>query len=246
MMARSTFSDEQLIAYLDGEVDFAPISDIDAALATDEALARRLDTLRHHRSRLAAGFQAALDPAKKPPLVLQAANQNTWIKHAIAASLIGLVIGFGAGRFGAPSPADGWKDYVAAYHFLYTSATIAAVDNTPAMQQQELNRVGNAIGKQLSAANLRALPDVAYKRAQILGFNGQPLLQLTFVTETGEPLALCILKAGASRAKPVQLSQLEGMSAASWQADGYDYLLIGGQDDALLERVASQFISTAS
>lgn len=245
MMARSTFSDEQLIAYLDGETDHAPVSDIDTALLSDRALARRLDTLRFDKSRLAAGFQAALNPAKKPPLVLQAANQNRWIKHAIAASLVGLVIGFGAGRFGASSAADGWKDYVAAYHYLYTTSTIDTVDNPPAVQQAELDRVGIAIGKQLSAGTLRDLPGVAYKRAQILGFKGQPLLQLTFLTGTGDPIALCILKAGNDKEAPVQLTRLEGMSAASWQADGYDYLLIGGQDNALLEQVATQFKATA-
>ncbi|MGB7432294.1 MAG: hypothetical protein WA921_07475 [Ahrensia sp.] len=244
-MKSSTFSDEQLVAYLDGQADHAPVAEIDAALRTDKALAVRLDGLRIDTDHLHAAFQSALDPAKKPPLFLRAANQNQWVKHAIAASLIGLVIGFGAGRIGTAPAADGWKDYVAAYHYLYTTGTIDTVENPPAVQQAELDRVGTAIGKQLSATTLRDLPGVDYKRAQILGFKDQPLLQLTFLTETGEPIALCILRATGTDQQPVQMTHLEGMSAASWQAGGFDYLLIGGQDDALLEQVATTFQATA-
>lgn len=245
-MARNKFSDEQLIAYLDGEADHAPMDEIDLALSSDKALALRLHALRMDKERLTAGFQAALDPAKKPPLALLAANQNRWIKHAVAASLIGLVVGFGAGRIGTAPAQDGWKDYVAAYHYLYTASTIDTVENTPAVQQAELDRVGSAIGKQFSAASLRDLPNVDYKRAQILGFNDQPLLQLTFLTDDGEPLALCILKARGAATQPMQVTELEGMSAASWQADGYDYLLIGGKDNALLERIATDFAAKST
>ena len=44
MTERQTFTDEELVAYLDGEVEFTPADAITAALANDPVLAQRLAT----------------------------------------------------------------------------------------------------------------------------------------------------------------------------------------------------------
>uniref|UniRef100_UPI003A5C06AF anti-sigma factor family protein n=1 Tax=Phaeobacter italicus TaxID=481446 RepID=UPI003A5C06AF len=55
------FTDEELVAYLDGETDFAPVAEITAALAQDPALQARLAALEIDRAALAEGF-ADLQP----------------------------------------------------------------------------------------------------------------------------------------------------------------------------------------
>ena len=49
-------SDETLMAWLDGELDQAARSDVEAALAADAALRERLERQRRLRARLAAHY----------------------------------------------------------------------------------------------------------------------------------------------------------------------------------------------
>ena len=44
-MQNRYFTDEELVAYLDGETEFAPVDDIDACVKTDSALRDRLKSL---------------------------------------------------------------------------------------------------------------------------------------------------------------------------------------------------------
>jgi len=145
--------------------------------------------------------------------------------------------------------ASGWKDYVAAYQALYTNATLAKVEQSDIAKQQELTRVGAAIGKDMMISQLQVAAEIDYKRAQVLGFEGRALVQLAFLSSTGEPLALCIIrsdearestKAGSSLAA-VQQMEMEGMSSAAWSGGGYEFLLIGGKDAMLMEKLAQRF-----
>ncbi len=62
-------SDEQLMAYVDGELDERQRSDIDAALAQDASLAARLQQHRSLRSRLQAAHEHVLSEPVPPRLL---------------------------------------------------------------------------------------------------------------------------------------------------------------------------------
>lgn len=238
-MPKNVFSDEKLVAYLDGEKQHAPIDDIAVALLNDAALVHRLDALRIDTTQIADSFQAIINSGKTAPLMRSAAANRNAVKRAVAASLVGIMVGFGAGQYAGQPAQQGWKDYVAAYQSLYTTSTLSSLVASGATQQQELDRVGASIGKELTVAALSGTPEASYKRAQILGYKGQPLVQLTFLSSTGVPIALCILRTSGTSEQTTQFSEMEGMRAAHWTANGYDYLLIGGQNDALLQRMAN-------
>ena len=106
-----------------------------------------------------------------------------------------------------------------------------------------MDRVGAAIGKEISVSQVAEFSEVEYKRAQVLAYKGKALIQLTFLSSTGKPIALCILRTSKRENKAVEFSQLEGMRAASWKSDDYDYLLIGGEDEMLIERMSKIFTS---
>lgn len=235
------FSDEELVAYLDGETAHTPADDIAIALRTDAVLAKRLAALRIDTHAIAESFQATLNTEHKAPFIMEAPVQRNWMRHAAAAAIIGIVVGFGVGQFSADMGDRDWKQYVAAYQFLYTTNTLSNVQTSPPFQRAELSQIGAAIGKQFSMAALTSMPDVAYKRAQVLGYRGQPLVQLTFLSSTGEPIALCIIRSGENGDAAIVQSEMEGMQSANWQANGYDYLLIGGQDKGLIGRMANSF-----
>lgn len=79
---------------------------------------------------------------------------------------------------------------------------------------------------------------------QTLGFEGRPLMQLTFLSKFGDPIALCIIRSRNTETQGIVVNEMRGMLAASWSKDGYEYLLIGGRDEALIRNAASEFAKT--
>lgn len=240
------FSDEDLVAFLDGEADFAPVEAISAALATDQTLVRRLEALRVNKDAIAASF-ASLTPGDRAGPVLPdrlAPERQFRARDLLLAAGLALVVGLGSGIMVSGLERPGWREYVAAYQALYSNVTLAHIEQTDAAKQAELTRVAAAVGKTVAVDTLQTMPEVEYKRAQILSFKGQALIQLAFLTSTGEPVALCVLRASGKETAAPRLRMMEGMSAAAWSGGGYEYLLIGGTDSALVSRMASEFAVT--
>ena len=98
--------------------------------------------------------------------------------------------------------------------------------------------VSQAIG--IGLANLPQAEGLTFKRAQLLGFNGQPLVKISCLRDDGTPVALCIIPAGTD-ATDLSMGAAEGLDIARWNAPGYCFLLIGGQDAEPLEREAETF-----
>lgn len=244
-MADRTFTDEELVAYLDGEEEHAPVAAINAALKEDALLRQRLDQLHVDKQAIADGFAALLAQDRPTPVLPEVRVTRGYGMGSLAlVASLALAIGLGSGAYLTRAPQPGWLAYVAAYQALYSTETLSHIQVDAAAQQVELDRVAVAIGKMLTPAELDMLPGAEYKRAQVLSFNGKPLIQLTFLTDSGDPLALCIIRSNTGRGAQPAVSQMEGMSAAVWGRDGYEYLLIGGQDDAQIEDYA-QVLSTA-
>ena len=244
MTERQTFTDEELVAYLDGEVEFTPADEITAALANDPELANRLAALDFNKDALQSDFAAMLGDQQPPALPASPASSGTsWamVGSMAASILVALFVGYGAGNFLNQPEAPGWKAYVASYQSLYSADTLRHVNSSPQAQTAELERVAAAIGKSIDLAALQQNPDLTYKRAQVLSFKGKPLVQLAFLTKSGEPVALCILKSSKPNSAQMSQANLEGMSSASWNKDGYAYLLIGGDDQSLISNLASNY-----
>lgn len=242
-MEQRYFSDEELVAFLDGEDEFAPVEEITKALETDAELAKRLEALRIDTDKIAKSF-GALKMGKMPELPpAPVAKDNQGFGKMIAASVLALAIGFGAGISTSQSEPD-WRDYVAAYQALYTNTTLKDVASSQQEQQQELTQVASAIGKNITLDKLNISPQLEYKRSQVLGYNGKPLVQIAFLDSMGQPIALCIIRSDEGKKLDLQMDSMEGMSTAAWSKDGYEYILIGGQNDALISRMASEFSST--
>ena len=235
------FSDEELVAYLDGEVDFAPVDEITAALNNDTALIQRVEALRVDTAMIADSFEAlAISDRARPDLPITP-PATTPYRQIAAAAAVALMVGYGAGYSTSDSNQANWETYVAAYQALYTNSTLAPVNQSEAAKQIELDRVAAAIGKDIKTASLQVSPEIDYKRGQVLGYEGKALIQLAFLSSTGEPMALCIIRSQKPNSKDVSISKMEGMSAASWSKDGYEFLLIGGTDYPLITRLAEKF-----
>lgn len=244
------FTDEELTAFLDGENEHAPITEIEAQLSIDANLRARLEALRLNSGDITEAFNTLLPDAPQAPDFLQDGfkPENTgrrpWrvASYAAAAALLAGFIGFAGGSYwSAQKPAPGWIDVVADYQALYVNGTLAEIDRPDEEARSELDRVAGAFGKDLSFDALTANDQLDFKRAQLLGFNGKPLVQLAYLSDAGDPVALCIIKSGKPGDAAVKIKSLKGMRTAIWRKDGYAYVLIGGKDAGLIERAAETF-----
>jgi anti-sigma factor RsiW len=239
------FTDEELTAYLDGEHAFAPVAEIDAALKKDADLRQRLDQMMLDRDALKGAFDALLKQAPPaPPAAMPAANNNSktvapWYRQAAAAVVL-LALGAGLGNWMSMSQRqlDGWQDYAAAYHMLYGKDTLANVAPTADDAGVQLQRVSDVLGKPVALDKLAAADAISFKRAQVLEYYGQPLVQIAFTTEKGDPVAFCIMR--STESKSVVVGENQGLASAEWSQDGYDYLLIGGKDQKLIQDMAAK------
>ncbi|WP_299722352.1 hypothetical protein [uncultured Tateyamaria sp.] len=242
------FSDEELTAFLDGEADASLEAEISAALETDEALADRMAGLEIPMAAIAGAFEELLANAPPmpalPPAMPEPANTNARLSWAWGFGTFGTGLAAGLAvalftGFGTPEPAPrGWVSFVASYQTLYTTATLTDVNPSQQEAALQLASVSESIG--IDLANLPQAEGLTFKRAQLLGFNGKPLVQISYLREDGTPVALCIIPAGPD-SKGLNMGSAEGLDVARWNTPGYGFLLIGGQEGEPLEREAQTF-----
>ncbi|MEM1273043.1 MAG: hypothetical protein AAGF88_04450 [Pseudomonadota bacterium] len=232
-MSEADYSDEDLTAYLDGEANAELHAAIAAALTEDAALRRRLSALELPLEKIRTGMARLTDLAPPAPLFpRQRRNQLPMI----AALIAGLAIGGGSVHFlSPPAPDREWQDYAAAYHVLYQTATLDGV--TP---QADFSLVSDVIG--LDLQSFAEASEITFLRAQVLGYQGAPIIQMAYLDPDGTPHALCISRATGPET-PVTGSRLEGLAAADWSDGRHEFLLIGGPDTVGLEDQAAYFQS---
>lgn len=235
------FTDEDLTAYLDGEAEAGMQAAIMAALVSEPALKARLSGLQISVTTLRESFDSLL--ASAPPLpalpgrVPDTAAPAPLPKATLAACLV-LGLALGAGLMSLRERAPDWMDYVAAYQALYVESTLNTAGLSTVEKDLNLASLGAVLGHNLEQAGADSILD--FKRGQILGYKGQPLIQLAYLGPMGEPVALCIIRTGSAERVGVTLTRLEGMAAAHWQQDGLAFLLIGGTDSTLIAGAADR------
>lgn len=236
----ATFTDEDLTAYLDGEADSALRQGIESALASDARLEGRLRALDIPLGAMRGALSpAALSAPEMPRNLLP----TPFTSHTRLSLVAALALAAALGALGAymwrPAASPGWMDVVASYQSLYVTETVANANQPPDMTAEVLAGFGSDHGIDLTPA--QSVDGLDFKRAQILGFKGKPLLQMAYLSEDDVPFAFCITRfAGEDRGPRTET--LEGLSATSWVKDGIGYLVIGGQDDATVSSAASEII----
>lgn len=237
------FRDEELTAYLDGELDVRTQRDLEAALETDVGLRQRLDALRLPSDAIASAFDDLLATAPAMPALppAPAKRRRQFYVPAMSAAA-GIMVGVWLGAFSLAGRVEAerdWMQYVAAYQALYVDATLTSVNQSDTAIDAELERLGAIMGQDFAA--VRRDPNLIFKRGQLLGFEGRELVQLAFLSPANEPVALCIIRADTAEGRGIEMTRLEDMAAAHWTENGFSYLLIGGDDKALIEGAAERF-----
>ena len=246
-MNETADDDLQLVAYLDKQLDDAARAALEARLACEPDLRRRLDEMSIAAPTLNLAFDALL--AQAPVAKLRARLDATLIgappqrrrgprawRLAAAAAIATLLFvgGFAAARFFAEpavpvadEASESWRQAIADYMTLYTARTFGA---SPASTlPDDLVALGEQVGVVLDVARLSVV-GVSLRRAELLQFHGAALVQIGYV-EGETPIALCIVGERQGDA-PLTAENLRGFATASWAKDGRGFMVMSGAGSA--------------
>lgn len=237
---KNRFSDAELTAYLDGELDSAARADVEQALSSDPELREQLASLTVPIDTMKDSFNAVLHTAPRiAPLPTNAPARGILPPLALAAALaLCAVLGVWSFSSDRSRQTTDWRVAVAEYQVLYVTETLSSADPGPDGGIELLGRMSQVLGHDLLDA--RNSDDLDFRRAQILGFNGQPLIQVAYLADETVPVALCITRVGESD-QAVETEFLQGLAASHWVSGGFGYILIGGTDLERIDRIARDF-----
>ncbi|MBN1085869.1 hypothetical protein JNO12_14450 [Erwinia aphidicola] len=257
------YSDEAIVAWLDGEMSAADSAAFEQQLKRDEPLSARTAELMRSNQPFAEAFEGLLEAApeermerhlaqllaRTPPAPAQHRGQVSR-RALIAASLSFLFIGSGIGYFARPESASRResgriRDLEAQYMSLYSTQTLADVDNSPPVIARSLERTAREMGLRLSAQQL-ALPDAELKSVRLLRYDDASIAQIVWDRASEGPMALCISREQHQNLTPVQDEKRHGMSLAWWHARGYQYVLIGRSPTQQMQQRAGQLRQSLS
>lgn len=231
--------DTDLLAYVDGTISPADRARVEAAVASSPAVARRLAAMRASALPYAKAFERQAIPSMPahlaehisdllrvsavPPRAAARGRPRVWWGVA-AAAVATLAVCGGALRVWMGNPAASpWVEAVASYQELYARETLASITADQALTQKVLSD-SRIAGVTVSIPDLRAT-GLEFKRVQRLSFRGQPVIQIVYLPQAGDPVALCITRESSVRGAP-RFQQLGQMKAAVWHDGTLGYVLI--------------------
>ncbi len=232
------YSNEILKSFLDGTLPEDEARAIETTLETDVELGDRIKAL----DTFAAPVRAVMEsiPSQERIERLQgellqktapvSANYSGWGWQKIAAGIaFGIIAGWSANTLSTPEPnKPSWRMEVANYQALYVPETVAHINNTPDMLEQQFARASSAVNLELSENELNATDGLQLARAQVLGFSGKALVQIAYKDSKGMPIALCIIaKPNIAPKDSTKFEVLQGMHSATWETATHQFLLIG-------------------
>lgn len=250
----NTPSDEQLVAYLDDELDREQRSQLDSDIADDPLLSLRVQWL----SRSNLPYKAAYDElAQQAPLERLQARldgipapetpglSRRWFIGAAAASLVAGGVLADRLFLGWQAQQDhSWRELVGDYMALYVPQTLDHLPADEANQRAQLRTVDARLGLSLSPATLK-LPGAELKRAQMLEYDGVPIAQITYLDAKHGPMALCVTRSN-SGSQPLAHERRHAMNVVYWTEREHAWMLIGHNPASELEGLARHLIERFS
>ncbi|WRH94703.1 transcriptional regulator [Pseudomonas fluorescens] len=247
----NTPSDEQLVAYLDGELDGEYRDQLDSAIAEDSLLSLRVQWL----SRSNLPYKNAYDElAQQAPLErLQARldaipapqrpgfNRRWFIGGAAAALLAGGVLADRLFLGWHAAQSNNWRALVGDYMALYVPQTLDHLPTDEASQRAQLRTIDARLGLNLSPATLK-LPNAEFKRAQMLEYDGVPIAQIVYLDAKHGPLALCVTRSN-SGTQPLAHERRREMNVVYWTEREHAWMLIGHSPANYLEKLGELLAS---
>lgn len=244
--------DTDLLAYVDGELPPARRAEVEAAVASSTDLAQRLSALRASALPYAAAFDSQALPAVPEELsrrITELASREShrqpgrsaWPKlaGAFAAGVLCCAIAVkllvpGISTSSSTAQVAPWIKAVADYQQLYSRATLTHISEDPQLSARVIDDLQAADGLKVAVPDLRSA-GLAFKRVQRLSFNQQPVVQIVYLPEQGEPIALCITRDARPDETP-HAQQIGQLGTVAWRHGNLGYVLLGrASTEALMD-----------
>lgn len=132
---------------------------------------------------------------------------------------------------------NNWMDSVATYVAMFSEQTLAGMPADAAARRAGLERVNTALGVDISPDKVAGIPSLQFKGTQLLQLEGKPIAQIAFLSDTGKPVAICIIRT-TKPAEPPAPDQRQGLNIVHWVANGYGYMVIGDVPQGDLTRIS--------
>ncbi|TCU28023.1 anti-sigma factor RsiW [Rhizobium azibense] len=236
-------SDEELTAFIDGELPRQDAARIEALGNADERVAARLEFLSKSNLPFKEAFTPLLAAAPRARLesmlaaipTRRASRQQSFASRrgfvgALAASVVAGVIAdrayLGISRSLSKDEGDAdWRAVVAEYISLYTPDTLAGPVPPGDVQSVQLAQIDRKLGLALSP-RMVALPGVDFKRVLLLEYDERPLAQIGYLDPETGPMALCIIRSDKGEKAP-EIEGRKGMNVIYWSSRSHAFMLIG-------------------
>lgn len=233
-------SDEELTAFLDGEVGAEESARLREVVARDQAVAARVAFLSRATLPFREGFEPLLDAAPEADLRRMldslAPTPTARSTHALSrrrlfgALAASVTVGVLGDRLWLALSDAGeeewrWREVVAQYMALYTPATFAGEAPDRPTQMAQLDVINQKLGLSLTPESV-AIAGAEFRWALPLVYDGRALAQITHLDPQTGPLALCILRRDGESGD-VRQEERQGLRLAFWAGGHHAVLLIG-------------------
>jgi anti-sigma factor RsiW len=235
--------DNLLLAYVSDDLPPEQRDAIDAMLAHDAALRGKVGAMQASDLPYQAAFAAQPLPGLPPRLHdeildmirIGAAPALAPVKHSwrdrlqllgglAAAVVVGIGLHAAVGAYLNTGEKPGWIADVANYQRLYVRDTVQAVRADPVVSRAVINSLYQQNHIRIDIPDLSKL-GLQFKRVQRLGYGALPLMQMVYLPEQGNPVALCVIPENGPDVAPHQ-ARVKGMETISWRRAGLAYLLV--------------------
>lgn len=167
---------------------------------------------------------------------------RVWLAAAFIAGAFFCGAALKGGHFIGPKVAP-WLEAAAGYQELYTRDTVADVPGNVSVDARLLDEVRRDDHLPIAIPDLRNA-GLTFKSIQRFRFRGRPLVQLVYLPERGDPIALCVIDAKQDQAMKTQ--HVYGMDVISWSRDKLAFALIGRNDAVDLAALHRQLADNPS
>ena len=245
------WSDEQIIAYLDGKLDMEQGKALHRDRQLDAELDAYITSMEIDTAALASAANdlpqdaPQFDFEKSTPQSAPQGDQKKpiWRQAAMAASILAV---FGAGFLTANllprnnPPPSGWVQAVAEYQMLYSGETLKLIQKTDDESAREVAEIGRKLDIILASSDLQ-IDGLKLRRGQLLNFKNKPLVQFAYLDKNGTPIAFCIIKRGEKPDQPMKAQSLiAGQNAVVWGRGKFGFVVIGKAKPSVISEYAEK------
>jgi len=114
-------------------------------------------------------------------------------------------------------------DAMIQYQALYTRDTVRPVSQSAEAAAALIEQFNTTYASTATIPNLEA-EGYRFRRVQQLAFEDQPILQIVYMGETGEPIALCLTLSDQTHTPKAYV--YAGMNSYLWEKEGLGYMLM--------------------